>query len=990
MKKKKIILFSILVCSFLFICVLIPTLAKLVTSKNNINSEWDGSIASSFNSGEGTIDSPYIISNASEFAYFKESLKKDDYENKYFKITDDIILNAGLFKVDEDLEYIKDDTIYYLDNNTNKYYEDSSFENYVGSVNEFEMLSTFKGFLDGGDHTIYGLFIDGDNSSLFDSIGGSINNLIIENAYIYGEHSSSGLALNSNDSTINNVIIDGNILSGNNSNDDTNISAGLIINANNSNIEKVVNRAKVENKIAAGLIGISNNTNITKSYNLGNINGETSSGIVDTITSSESSLSYVYNEGTLTNKSSGLVSNIIDSNIEIKNSYNSFNTNALSRKENSNITITNSYNKLSNEEFLTYNKNVIKELFNDDEFFYDDIPLTKLDYETQKYVNIVLKNNVWNTFEENVDYISYDEDLSFILVSTKDYKAIKNVYYYLSEDELTKDDLETVNWTDYDKPIDLNKKGTYILYVKLVNYNDEVNYLNTDRVYLYVDNIYASIKVDDKSWDELHSPSYAFINNKKVEIKAYSINDIKSIKYLITSDILDSNDLVETTSWINYQNPISIKSDSIIYVKVEDKNSNIIYLNSDLFVDTKYSISNLKSGGNLKFNSYMTYNSSISFDVELDNENVTLEGFTRSIASNESLPVNTHIVISDITRNKVYEYSVTELTGKEISLNKFREVGLTREKTYSNEDVQKEKFNIIIDFKNIEETNKEYYIYFKAKRVSEELTSNVISFKLNSLDEINSNLSITSGSNISSINYNSSSITSVKFNTSFNGEYLNTNLEGLDKVLIIEVLDKDGNVVDKENYKGLKFIYNSKNYSSNNANKTLVKLDGLNNTGETLVIKTSEDINGLLDGDYTLKISLGLAINNLIKYHSNNSINIPIVINKNNINRYGFNISTDKRIVSATDLFKIKVSSSVDNPTIKVSLYKKKERNATNQEYTEVNISDYINESIESISKGETLISFKDGVEKNSYMFKFSLYDGEDFVGENSIKVVVR
>ena len=80
----------------------------------------------------------------------------------------------------------------------------------------------------------------------------------------------------------------------------------------------------------------------------------------------------------------------------------------------------------------------------------------------------------------------------------------------------------------------------------------------------------------------------------------------------------------------------------------------------------------------------------------------------------------------------------------------------------------------------------------------------------------------------------------------------------------------------------------------------------------------------------------------------------------------------------------------IDNPTIKVSLYKKKERNGANQEYTEVKLSDYINESIESISSNETFISFKDGVEKNSYSFKFSLYDGDTFVGENSIKVVVR
>ena len=127
----------------------------------------------------------------------------------------------------------------------------------------------------------------------------------------------------------------------------------------------------------------------------------------------------------------------------------------------------------------------------------------------------------------------------------------------------------------------------------------------------------------------------------------------------------------------------------------------------------------------------------------------------------------------------------------------------------------------------------------------------------------------------------------------------------------------------------------------------------------------------------------------MIKYRSNNSINIPIIINKRT-NNYGFSISTNKRIVSANDLFKFNINTSVDNPSIEVSLYKKKERNGTNQEYTKVNISDYINESIDSISKSETQVSFKDDVEKNSYMFEFTLYDGVTLVGKNSIKVVVR
>ena len=1075
MKNKKFILFSILVCSFLFISVLIPSLAKLVTSKAYINEEWDGTIASSFNSGAGTKESPYVISNASEFAYFKERLKNEDFENKYIKITNDIILNKGLFKVGDNLEYIKDDVIYYLESNTNKYYDDSSFTNDVGSINEFEMLNTFKGSLDGGSHTIYGLFIKGNNSSLFENIEGSISNLIIENAYIYGEYSSSGLALNSNGSTINNVVVDGNILSSgtstqhmisNNIDDlivegettpninvnlpdssdytftlsgtcvgdtsfsingktipcdefeesinpfdlsissssmisltnlkydysyDTSISAGIILKANDTNFEKVVNRANVENVIASGLVGIVKNTNISKSYNLGSINGNNTSGLVDTIISSTSSLSYVYNEGALANTSIGLISNIINSTVDISYSYNAYNTSALGKKENSSLSITSSYNKIYNDNFLTYNSSIIKSLFNNEDFIYDDIPLIKLDYDNLKYVNIVLKDKIWNTYKENVDYVDYDEDLSLILSSTKDYKAIKDVYYYLSEDELTKESLENVNWTDYNNPIGLKKRGTYILYVKVVNYNDETNYINSDRIYLYVDNIYAKVQVDDQIWDTVHDTNYYFVNNKKFEIKAYSKNEIDSIEYLTVDHVLDTNELEETASWITYSEPVDINSDSIIYVKVEDNNSNIVYLNSDHFIDTKYNLINVKSGKTKEFNSNMTYNSAISFDVELDDNNFTLDGFTRSIISNDILPINTHIVLSDLTDNKIYEYFVSETTGNEILLSEFSEVGLTSNNYYFDTAIGNDSFNIIIDFKNIEEINKEYSISFKAVRMNDEIDGDSINFKLNSLtDDINNNLRIVNAGYINSIRYNSSSTTNYYFNTSFNNKYLNTNLEDLDEVLIIEVLDIDSQIVSKDKYKGLKFVYKNKTYSPNKDNKTLIKLDDINNVRDSLTVKTSKDISALLDGNCTLRISLGLTFNNIVKYQSNSGLNIPIIINRYRVNNYGFNVSSNKRILSTNELFKLNVNSSLDNPTIKVSLYKKKERNGVNQEYTKVDLSDYINESIDSLTKGETQVSFKDGVEKNSYMFRFELYDGEILIGENSIKVVVR
>ena len=69
----------------LLISLSIPTLAKY---KNRVNlatmfetiEVWDGTVALAFNSGSGTENDPYVISNAKEFALFYENLKTTDYE----------------------------------------------------------------------------------------------------------------------------------------------------------------------------------------------------------------------------------------------------------------------------------------------------------------------------------------------------------------------------------------------------------------------------------------------------------------------------------------------------------------------------------------------------------------------------------------------------------------------------------------------------------------------------------------------------------------------------------------------------------------------------------------------------------------------------------------------------------------------------------------------------------------------------------------------
>ena len=55
------------------------------------DSAWDGIVANSFTSGTGTTDNPFIISNASEYAYFKSLLESADasmYIDKHYSLAD--------------------------------------------------------------------------------------------------------------------------------------------------------------------------------------------------------------------------------------------------------------------------------------------------------------------------------------------------------------------------------------------------------------------------------------------------------------------------------------------------------------------------------------------------------------------------------------------------------------------------------------------------------------------------------------------------------------------------------------------------------------------------------------------------------------------------------------------------------------------------------------------------------------------------------------
>lgn len=207
---------------FLVLVISIPSFAKFKNRVTLYNEPiWDGMVATSYKSGDGTEDNPYIISNGSELAYFSDQLKNTNYENKYFELSNDIVLNDGVFDYNETdgLTYILNNVKYYVKEYTKDYYDNANYEgNPIGSINIFPSLSNFKGNLNGNSYVIFGTYISQDNVEklgLFTDLEGVVADLYVENSIVYGGKLTGGIASNTNGSTINNVVYEGFVVGSN-------------------------------------------------------------------------------------------------------------------------------------------------------------------------------------------------------------------------------------------------------------------------------------------------------------------------------------------------------------------------------------------------------------------------------------------------------------------------------------------------------------------------------------------------------------------------------------------------------------------------------------------------------------------------------------------------------------------------------------------------------------------------------------------------------
>ena len=110
--KKLYIIFALIF--ILLLSFALPTFARYKNRISSYSNVWNGNVASHYKSGDGTSNSPYIISNGEELAYFSSQLENNNYEGVYFKLSNDILLNECIFKYENDLvEYVIGNNTYY-------------------------------------------------------------------------------------------------------------------------------------------------------------------------------------------------------------------------------------------------------------------------------------------------------------------------------------------------------------------------------------------------------------------------------------------------------------------------------------------------------------------------------------------------------------------------------------------------------------------------------------------------------------------------------------------------------------------------------------------------------------------------------------------------------------------------------------------------------------------------------------------------------------
>lgn len=1035
---------------------------------------------------------------------FKGHFDGDFHTISGLYITDDLSNELGLFtNLNGTIEniYIQNSIVYgggitggIVSNSDNSIINNVLYNGYVvgtksNTVNDYIMLEDINIILNNDTKSI-----SIDNQSV-PMIGGTIESLKIT-----GNCNSTSSTVKINNSIIENgdflvdlgTNLDNIVIDANSTTSDTvslsnlkivysttySISAGIAAQISNTTINNLINKANIySSSDASGLIGYMKESTINQGYNLGNVTSNSlGTGLVNKVVQSENTtISKIYNNALINSEhSSNLIGEIVNSTVSLNYTFGISNTGYSVYKINNSIlntyhayyydavdvydgiadfTLT-TLEDLKTKQYLLDNLQYLEfsdiNSINDGNvwIYKDELPKLYIDDIDNPDVTIYSGIYNWNNYSNDLTIIKYDNNITFSIEKNTEVNTIKSIHYYMSDKELTISELNDnkITWTNYNNIVQETDEGIYIIYVKITDNNNNVFFINTDKLVLDKSEPIISIGVDNNVWNTYSEDlTNIYLNNKKnITIDANDdISGIKNIFYYMSPNTLNKNELNKITEWNEYISPIEFdnKESTVIYVKVLDEFDYETYCNTDYLSVKGYTKNIIVDGVPINTNSInITNSSSVIFDYSFNEDIKIDEEYMYNLTSNMLLPSNTLINLIDYDNNSVYKYSVTEDNygyDESCDVNNckyatypfylFKKIGKSTEELFNtNYEINISKhFRIVLDFSKAEILSDLLNLNFNINIISNKNIFSTLqdtSKTLNIYVNKSADLSLTTKYN-SEIILNSNFENKINLLSTLNYKTINddviydTNYNDKQMGLAIKLEDENGNIINYSDYKNLSFKINDKMYYPSNDNITRINLNNdLNTFDGILSVITKEDNLSLKSGLYYLKIHNYVSYNGISFSDLYNEISIPVLVDDDIVKidyNFDVNMITNQIINKQNDkkmTFKILVNGDLKNPNIRVSLYKKEKLTAYDQNYVLLDLKKYVLNSLVEIENNvyyvtnnpiiynkttETLniLEYELNIsrfESNGYKLLFQLYDDDKLIGDIDRKFIVR
>ncbi len=884
-----------------------------------------------------------------------------------------------------------------------------------------------------------------------------LNNLKYEIVYEYSI--SSGINAVNNATDITNAISRVNLYN-------AKVSGGIVGTlTGKATISKSYNDAEIKSDVlASGLIGIIENNDsevrVYQSYNQGDLTSELEAGLIGYINNNtrevviNNSFNYIENQPA--------IHTIKDTTVEVYNTLVVNDTKAVETGEYDghflNIEKENLYDKTYLEEELLFQEFQSLDNLEDNEhnawiFETDSLPILYLDDIKEAKAILFIKNNNWNNYSTEVNTIVYNEAITFKIEDSDEYVSNKSKQYYISADieVLTKNELNKIkDWTNYQDLVTLEGNENYIIYVKIIDQNNKVSYINSDIIDFNIEYPPVVMKHNGNTYRQLTDEIeniYISSNNYLTIEQISSDVTIQSISYYLSDQLLNKETLknLSNDTWQAYENNISIYKEGtyIAYVKIIDSNGIDTYLNSDRIIYDGYQQTLYLGDGlaeEITSNVAISSRSSITVNFKYTSAINDISNQTHNLTTNMLLPKNTKITMIDEITNEVYQYVVPtyqDLYDFENScltnssdcqrqahypLTLFAKIGLEgtvgnyQEQSYYQDNLVQEDFTFIIEFEDTNIERAYENIEFKLELIDKNSSKviNTLNRTVKSVDVYpnkDASIIITPQETINSIYLNSNGSTNLNLNTSIKYNYSDTSIvldsHAQNKYLglSVRVVDKNNNIISSEYLRNIEIGYNEHTISFDDDNIARINLNTNLATSGIFRITTNNHSSNLPDGEYYLKINGYLAADG---YHYNeldpSGLVIPLIVNQPTLNNETLNVEhslVNSTIYKASDKAKIDLvinySDNQDNRVV-VSLYKKSSLSAYNQEYELLDLANYTHEKLNSHSEDNYYLNSKETslniltnqLEHTSYKLVFDLYNNGQKVSTVEKYFIVR